>query len=132
MAPVIPGLNDHEIENILAKAKDAGAVDAGYVMLRLPYEVAPLFKDWLLREYPDRYRRVMQLVRDMRGGKDYDADWKTRMSGEGPFAKLVADRFRLARQRLQLHERHQKLDTELFKAPSAVVKQLTFFFDKKN
>lgn len=132
MAPVIPGLNDHEIENILAKAKDAGAVDAGYVMLRLPYEVAPLFKDWLLREYPDRYRRVMQLVRDMRGGKDYDADWKTRMSGEGPFAKLVADRFRLARQRLQLHERHQKLDTELFKVPLALVKQLTFLFDKKN
>lgn len=132
MAPVIPGLNDHEIENILAKAKDAGAIDAGYVMLRLPYEVAPLFKDWLLREYPDRYRRVMQLIRDMRGGKDYDADWKTRMSGEGPFAKLVADRFRLARQRLQLHERHQKLDTELFRPPLAEAKQLTFLFGEKD
>jgi len=100
-------------------------------MLRLPYEVAPLFKDWLLREYPDRYRRVMQLLRDMRGGKDYDADWKTRMSGEGPFAKLVADRFRLARQRLELHERHQKLETGLFRPPLKVAKQLSFLFDDK-
>ena len=132
MAPVIPGLNDHEIENILTKAKDAGAIDAGYVMLRLPYEVAPLFKDWLLREYPDRYRRVMQLLRDMRGGKDYDADWKTRMSGEGPFAKLVADRFRLARQRSGLHERHPKLETGYFKPPLKVAKQLSFLFDEKD
>ncbi|WP_422533627.1 PA0069 family radical SAM protein [Bartonella apis] len=131
MAPVIPGLNDHEIENVLTRAKEAGAIDAGYVMLRLPYEVAPLFKDWLLREYPDRYRRVMQLLRDMRGGKDYDADWKTRMSGEGPFAKLVADRFRLARQRLELHERHQKLETGLFRPPLKVAKQLSFLFDDK-
>ncbi|WP_422531215.1 PA0069 family radical SAM protein [Bartonella apihabitans] len=131
MAPVIPGLNDHEIENVLTRAKEAGAIDAGYVMLRLPYEVAPLFKDWLLREYPDRYRRVMQLLRDMRGGKDYDADWKTRMSGEGPFAKLVADRFRLARQRLGLHERHQKLEIGLFRPPLKVAKQLSFLFDDK-
>ena len=73
----------------------------------------------------------MQLIRDMRGGKDYDADWKTRMSGEGPFAKLVADRFRLARQRLELHERHQKLETGLFRPSLKVAKQLSFLFDDK-
>lgn len=132
MAPIIPGLTDHEIENILTQAKEAGADNAGYVILRLPFEVAPLFKDWLLRECPDRYRRVMQLIRDMRGGRDYDANWKTRMTGEGPFAKLIADRFRQARQRLNLSERHSKLATEFFKAPLEVAKQLSFFFDQDN
>ncbi|WP_297322876.1 PA0069 family radical SAM protein [uncultured Bartonella sp.] len=132
MAPVIAGLNDHEIEKILFAAKNAGATDAGYAMLRLPYEVAPLFKDWLLREYPDRYRRVMQLTRDMRGGKDYDANWKSRMCGTGPFAKLVADRFRLAWQRFGFSQRHMKLATGCFKAPLEVARQLSFFFDNKN
>lgn len=128
LSPLIPGLNDHEMEVIMQTAKNEGANEAGYVMLRLPYEVAPLFKDWLLREYPDRYRRVMHLVRDMRGGKDYDADWKTRMCGQGPFARLISNRFRVARQRFGLNERHSKLSTELFKAPLTQTKQLSFSF----
>lgn len=127
VAPIVPGLNDHELETILETAKKHGAVDAGYVMLRLPYEVAPLFKDWLLREYPDRYRRVMQLTRDMRGGKDYDADWKSRMTGDGPFAKLIARRFRLARERLGLGENRLKMSFELFQPPLPQSKQLSLF-----
>jgi DNA repair photolyase len=81
MGPVIPGINDHEIERILDAAYAQGAREAGYVLLRLPLEVAPLFKDWLLRNYPDRYRHVMSLVRSMRDGKDYDAEWSKRMPG---------------------------------------------------
>jgi len=86
MGPVIPGINDHEIERILDAAYAQGAREAGYVLLRLPLEVAPLFKDWLLRNYPDRYRHVMSLVRSMRDGKDYDAEWGKRMRGTGPYA----------------------------------------------
>lgn len=127
VAPVIPGLNDHEIERILAVASDMGAISAGYVMLRLPYEVAPLFKDWLLREYPDRYRRVMTLVRSMREGKDYDADWRTRMRGSGPFAEMVARRFRIARSRLGLGKNRVHFSCEAFVASSNGPVQLSLF-----
>ncbi|OJU87020.1 MAG: radical SAM protein, partial [Shinella sp. 65-6] len=83
MAPIIPGLNDHEIERVLDSGKAAGALEASYVLLRLPLEGSPLFRDWLLRHYPARYRHVMSLVRSMRGGKDYDAEFGKRMKGAG-------------------------------------------------
>lgn len=127
VAPVISAVNDHEIERILEQAADAGAVDAGYVLLRLPYEVAPLFKDWLLREYPDRYRRVMSLLRSMRDGKDYDAEWRTRMRGSGPFAKMIAQRFRLACERFRLGRRRVRLSAQDFRPPLDATGQLSLF-----
>ncbi|WP_299867544.1 PA0069 family radical SAM protein [uncultured Hoeflea sp.] len=116
-APVIPGLNDHEIERILDSAKAAGAETAGYVMLRLPIEVSPLFRDWLLRHYPDRYRHVMALIRSMRGGKDYDAEFGKRMRGAGPYAWQIARRFELAAKRLDLNLRKAPLRTDHFVPP---------------
>ena len=88
IGPVIPGLNDHEIEALLEAARDAGARAAGYVVLRLPREVGPLFRDWLEAHYPDRAKRVMGLVREMHGGRDYDPQWGKRMKGEGVIAEL--------------------------------------------
>lgn len=116
-APVIPGLNDHEIERILDSARAAGAETAGYVMLRLPIEVSPLFRDWLLRHYPDRYRHVMALIRSMRGGKDYDAEFGKRMRGAGPYAWQIARRFELAAKRLGLNLRKAPLRTDHFVPP---------------
>ena len=84
VAPIVPGLNDPEIERILDAARAAGARDAGYVILRLPLEVSPIFKDWLLRHYPDRYRHVMSLVRSMRDGKDYDSEWASACAAPAP------------------------------------------------
>ena len=89
-APVIPGLNDHELEAVLEQAAAVGATGGfGYVVLRLPLEIKDLFREWLEAERPDRARRVMSLVRQMRGGKDYDARWNQRMKGEGPIADLI-------------------------------------------
>ncbi len=116
-APVIPGLNDHEIERILDSAKAAGADAAGYVMLRLPIEVSPLFRDWLLRHYPDRYRHVMSLIRSMRDGKDYDAEFGKRMRGTGPYAWQVARRFQMTCKRLDLNLRKAPLRTDHFVPP---------------
>ncbi|MFW6093507.1 MAG: PA0069 family radical SAM protein [Pseudomonadota bacterium] len=96
LAPVIPFLNDHEIEDMLAAAAQAGAVGAGYILLRLPHEVKALFRDWLDEHYPQRAERIMNAVRASRGGKDYDARWGTRMRGEGVFADLLARRFAAA------------------------------------
>src|SRR3954464_12957199 len=83
VAPVIPALNDSEIERILDAAAHAGVKSAGYVLLRLPLEVRDLFREWLLANYPDRFRHVFKLIRDMRGGRDYDSQWGTRMKGTG-------------------------------------------------
>ncbi len=102
VAPVIPFLNDHELEDILQAAAEAGAGSAGYVLLRLPLEVAELFRDWLADHYPDRAARVMNAVRASRGGKDYDARWGTRMRGSGVFADLIARRFEKAARQLGL------------------------------
>ncbi|MCY0094108.1 PA0069 family radical SAM protein [Hoeflea ulvae] len=124
-APVIPGLNDHEIERILDSAKAAGADAAGYVMLRLPIEVSPLFRDWLLRHYPDRYRHVMSLVRSMRGGKDYDAEFGTRMRGTGPYAWQISRRFELTAKRLGLNLRKSPLRTDHFVPPHGEGVQLS-------
>ena len=97
VAPIIPALNDAEIERILDAAAAAGVREAGYVLLRLPLEVRDLFREWLLANYPDRYRHVMKLIRDMRGGKDYDSAWGSRMKGTGPYAWLIGRRFEIGR-----------------------------------
>lgn len=125
VAPIIPGLNDHEVERILDSGKAAGAQEASYVLLRLPLEVSPLFRDWLLREYPDRYRHVMSLVRSMRGGKDYDAEFGKRMKGAGPYAWQIARRFELATKRLKLTRTRRSLSTDLFVPPSGSGVQLS-------
>jgi DNA repair photolyase len=123
-APVIPGVNDSEIERILDSAYAAGAREAGYVILRLPLEVSPIFKDWLLRHYPDRYRHVLSLVRSMRDGKDYDSEWGKRMKGSGPYAWQIGRRFEIAAKRLGLNLERRPLRTDLFKAPNAKGEQL--------
>ena len=127
VAPVIPGLNDHEIEKILDAARGQGVVEAGYVILRLPLEVSPLFKDWLLRHYPDRYRHVLSLIRSMRDGKDYDAEWGKRMTGTGPYAWSIGRRFELAATRLGMNINRLKLRTDLFVPPLAGGTQLKLF-----
>ena len=123
-SPIVPGLNDHEIERILDSAKAAGAMTASYILLRLPLEVSPLFRDWLLRHYPDRYRHIMSLVRSMRGGKDYDSELGKRMKGNGPYAWQLARRFEIASKRLDLDSKWRTLRTDLFVPPTGTGAQL--------
>lgn len=125
MAPIIPALNDHEIERILDSGKAAGASEASYVLLRLPLEVSPLFRDWLLQNYPDRYRHVMSLVRSMRDGKDYDAEFGKRMKGAGPYAWQISRRFEMATKRLGLMRRSLHLREDLFISPNSDGVQLS-------
>jgi len=127
VAPIIPVMTDHELERILDSARGAGAVEAGYILLRLPAEVSPLFRDWLLRHYPDRYRHVINVLRSMRGGKDYDAEWGKRMRGQGPYAIQIGRRFEIAAKRLGLNHRRLALRTDLFEAPEGAEKQLALF-----
>jgi DNA repair photolyase len=117
VAPIVPAINDSEIEAILEESAKAGATSAGYVMLRLPREIATLFREWLEVHFPDRAARVMALVRQMRGGRDYDAEWGKRQRGQGPYAKLIADRFAAACRRLGLDKPRLPLDVSQFKAP---------------
>ena len=118
VAPVIPSLTDHELEGILEAAAAAGARWAGYVLLRLPYEVKDLFREWLTAHYPDRADHVMSLVRQMRGGKDYDSSFGQRMRGTGALAELLRSRFQMACRRLGLGTgRHQPPNTALFRPP---------------
>ncbi|KTR05119.1 radical SAM protein [Aureimonas ureilytica] len=124
-APIIPGLTDSEIERLLEAASEAGAREVGYVLLRLPLEVAPLFKDWLLQHYPDRYRHVLSLLRSMRGGKDYDPEWGKRMTGGGPYATQIKHRFEMAARRFHLNLERTQLRTDLFKAPKGAGVQLS-------
>jgi DNA repair photolyase len=114
VAPVIPAINDMEIERILDAAAAAGAKEAGYVLLRLPLEVRDLFREWVTENFPDRARHVFKLIRDMRGGKDYDAKWGERMTGSGPIAWMIGRRFEAASERLGLNRRKLKLTTEHF------------------
>ena len=127
VAPIIPSLNDHELEAILQRAGLNGAVNASYAMVRLPFEVAPLFKDWLLREYPDRYRRVMTHIRQMRGGKDYDAQWNKRMKAEGCYAEIIARRFKIACEKYNLTNSLGALNFTDFKPPLEEACQLDLF-----
>lgn len=124
VAPIVPGLTDSEMERILDSARAAGAREAGYVVLRLPLEVAPIFKDWLLRHYPDRYRHVMSLIRSMRDGKDYDSEWGKRMRGAGPYAWQIGRRFEMAAKRLGLNLERRTLRTDLFVAAERRNEQL--------
>ena len=126
-APVIPGLNDHELEAVLARAKAAGATMAGFVVLRLPLEIKDLFREWLEAERPDRARRVMSLVRQMRGGRDYDAEWGRRFTGRGPVADLIAQRFARACASLGLDRDRPVLRTDLFRVPDRPGDQLPLF-----
>ena len=125
VAPIIPALTDHEIERILDAGKAAGALEASYVILRLPLEVSPLFRDWLLQHYPDRYRHVMSLIRSMRGGKDYDAQFGKRMKGAGPYAWQISRRFEMATRRLDLTRRNIALRDDLFVPPDGSGVQLS-------
>ncbi|HTK36485.1 MAG TPA: PA0069 family radical SAM protein [Caulobacteraceae bacterium] len=126
-APVIPGLNDHEMEAVLERAAEAGAASAMYVTLRLPLEIKDLFREWLEAERPDRARRVMSLVRQMRGGRDYDPQWGARMIGHGPYADLIGKRFALACARLGLNLTRRPLRLDLFTVPKAPQAQMELF-----
>jgi len=125
VAPVIPALNDHEIEAILEACAAAGAGWAGYVLVRLPYEIKDLFREWLQEHYPQRASHVMALIRDMRGGRDNDPRFGSRMRGTGPFAELLRNRFRLACRRLGLNaSKRDELNTTLFRPPTPPGAQL--------
>ena len=127
VAPVIPALNDSEIERILDAVAAAGVKEVGYVLLRLPLEVRDLFREWLIENYPDRYRHVFKLIRDTRGGKDYDSAWGKRMKGSGPYAWMIGRRFEVACEKLRLNARKFTLTTEHFRHPNPVSEQLSLF-----
>ncbi|MFZ3582419.1 PA0069 family radical SAM protein [Loktanella sp. DJP18] len=127
VSPVVPALTDHELESILAAAKDAGAVAASSIVLRLPREVAGLFRDWLESSYPDRAARIMGRVRELHGGLDYDPAFGTRMTGQGEWARLLRQRFNLAARRLGLDRRLLPLRTDLFAAPPQAGDQMQLF-----
>ena len=122
VAPIIPFVTDQDLENILTAAFEAGATCAGYTILRLPWEVNPLFKQWLEVHFPDRAERVMNRIRDMRGGKDYDATFGSRMRGEGLWADMIRQRFEKTLKRLNggRSSRYSWLDTNKFRRPISV------------
>jgi DNA repair photolyase len=127
VAPIIPFVTEPEIERILEAAKDAGAVGAHYTVLRMPWEVNPLFQQWLHAHFPDRAQRVMNRIRDMRGGKDYDSDFGKRMQGEGIWADLIRQRFTKAIKRLGMEGRMSRFnvsDGSQFRRPLVVPKTL--------
>jgi len=127
VAPVIPALNDQEIERILDCAAAAGVKEAGYILLRLPLEVRDLFREWLKANYPHREEHVFKLIRDMRGGKDYDAKWGERMKGSGPYAWMIGRRFEMACEKFGLNERKLTLSAANFRAPRRGNAQLSLF-----
>ena len=127
-APMIPALNDAEMEAILTAAKEAGAITAGYTMLRLPLELKDLFKEWLEAHFPNKASHVLSLVAQSHGGKIYDSTWGKRMVGYGPYADLLSMRFDRAVRRLGLARRHtEPLDTALFRPPAKPQAQLALF-----
>ncbi|HXM00229.1 MAG TPA: PA0069 family radical SAM protein [Rhizomicrobium sp.] len=123
-APVIPALNDDELEAVLSEAVHAGAKTAGYVLLRLPLEIKDLFREWLEANEPNRAKHVMSLIRSMRGGRDYDSQWHTRMKGTGPYAEMISRRFHLAVKRLGLNRDSRSLDLSQFHRPAVAGEQL--------
>jgi len=126
-APVIPGLNDMEMERVLERAAAAGVRQAGYVLLRLPLEIGDLFTEWLKANCPDRAKRVLSLVRSTRGGKLYEAKWGERMKGDGPYAWMIGRRFEIAAERLGFNQESVALRTDLFTPPALPGQQLTLF-----
>jgi DNA repair photolyase len=129
VAPVIPAITDHEMESILEEAAAAGAGWAGYVLLRLPYEVKDLFRDWLAEHFPERAAHVMSLIKDMRGGRDNDPDFGSRMRGMGPMAELIRRRFDIACKRLNLNNQMRGIQqpTNLFRPPLVEGLQMGLF-----
>jgi DNA repair photolyase len=127
VAPVIPALNEAEIERILETGAAAGVKEAGYVLLRLPLEVKDIFIDFLNREYPDRAKHVISVIKTMRGGKEYDSKWGERMTGNGPYAWQIGRRFEIAARRLGLNLERRKLRTDLFTPPQLETDQLSLF-----
>ncbi|HEX5777944.1 MAG TPA: PA0069 family radical SAM protein [Xanthobacteraceae bacterium] len=127
VAPIVPAINDSEIERILDAAANVGVVEAGYVMLRMPFEIKELFREWLHEHFPDKARHVISLVRDLHGGKDYDSTWGKRQRGDGPYAWSIGRRFELACRRLGLNNRRTRLTTALFTPPKKRGGQLDLF-----
>jgi DNA repair photolyase len=127
VAPIIPAINDAEIERILEAVAAAGVRHAGYVLLRLPLELRDLFGDWLKENFPDRHGHVFKLIRDMRGGKDYDSKWGTRMTGTGPIAWMIGRRFEVACERLGFNAAKASTTTEHFRPPRREREQLNLF-----
>ena len=126
-APLIPALNEPEMEQLLEASADAGATRAGYVLLRLPLEIKDLWKDWLAENFPDRAARIMGQIPAMRGGRDYDPNWMARQTGTGEYAVLLRKRFKLAAKRLGLDGTRGELDCTIFKPPPAKGDQLKLF-----
>src|SRR6202167_3972109 len=127
VAPVIPGLNDAEIERILDAVAETGVRHAGYVLLRLPLEVRDLFSEWLKENFPDRHDHVFKLVRDTRGGKDYDSSWGQRKTGTGPIAWMIGRRFEVACERLGFNTAKARITTGHFRPPRPASEQLALF-----
>ena len=123
-APVVPAINDHELEAVLEAAAAAGATTAGYVLLRLPGEVKDLFFEWLDLHFPDRAQKVRNRIRELRGGRDNDPRFGSRMSGTGNFAELIEKRFDIACRKFGLNKRERDLDTTRFKPPAGPQLQL--------
>ncbi len=127
VAPVIPAINDHEIEGVLRAAYAAGAREAGYVLLRLPHELKGIVRDWLAENYPDRMKHVLSLVEGTRDGKLYDSDWSKRQTGVGPYAWMIGRRFEAAADRLGFNKVRRTLRTDLFTPPAKQGAQLALF-----
>ena len=129
VAPIIPAINDSEIEAILTRAYAAGAREAGYVCLRLPLEIRDMFREWLQVNFPDRLKRAVSLVQSLHGGKDYEAQWGRRMAGSGPYAWMIGRRFEMATRRLGYRDEKASLRTDLFRKPAPPEKsaQLSLF-----
>lgn len=127
VAPIIPAINDHEIEAILKASAAAGATEAGYVLLRLPHDLKELMRDWLAEHYPDKLNHVFSLLQEARGGKDYDVQWGVRQTGIGPYAWMIGRRFETTAERLGLNKRSLKLRTDLFRPPAKETGQLSLF-----
>lgn len=130
-APIIPAVNDSEIETILSRAYAAGAREAGYVTLRLPLELREIFREWLSVHFPDKLKHTLSLVQSMHGGKDYDSQWGRRMAGSGPYAWMIGRRFEIAAKKLGYREKPTVLRNDLFQAPdvatAAAPRQLSLF-----
>jgi DNA repair photolyase len=125
VAPIIPGLTDHETPAILKASRAAGAISAGFTIVRLPYANAPLFEKWLETHFPDRKEKVLNRIKAMRGGKMYDAQWGKRMRGEGIFAEQIAQMFEVARRKAGFKDERGELSTEHFRRPGG--SQLSLF-----
>ena len=124
LSPIIPAITDHEIETIVARVSAAGAREVTYIPVRLPHEVAPLFRAWLDAHYPDRAARVMTIIRELRGGRDNDPKFGSRMRGQGVWADLIRTRFVKARKRAGLGAERLTLRTDLFRPPEGAQMRL--------